>query len=72
MFEPLPRSAVELQDAFFQKKVNANRAYLLALRSEDLLQSFYLEAGLSFMQDTAERSHSGWESPPHASSAATS
>jgi len=63
MFEPLPRSAVELHDAFFRKKVEANRAYLLALRSEDLLQNFYLEAGLWHTQDLPERCHGGWEAP---------
>jgi len=63
MFEPLPRSAVELRDAFFQKKVDANRAYLLALRSADLLQNFYLEAGLWSTQDVPERCHGGWEAP---------
>jgi DUF1680 family protein len=63
MFEPLPRSAVELRDAFFQKKVDANRAYLLALRSEDLLRNHYFEAGLWSTQDLPERSHGGWESP---------
>jgi len=46
MLEPLPRSSVNLHDAYFQKKVNANRACLLALCSEDLLQNFYFEAGL--------------------------
>jgi DUF1680 family protein len=63
MFEPLPRAAVELRDAYFRKKVDANRAYLLALRSEDLLQNFYLEAGLWSTQDMPERCHAGWEAP---------
>jgi DUF1680 family protein len=54
---------MELRDAFFQKKVSANRAYLLALRREDLLQNFYLEAGLWSTKDTPERCHGGWEAP---------
>ena len=63
MFEPLPRAAVELRDTFFQKKVDANRDYLLVLRSEDLLQNFYLEAGLRSTQDMPERCHGCREAP---------
>jgi DUF1680 family protein len=63
ILEPLSRNAVELRDAYFQKKVDANRGYLLELRSADLLQNFYFEAGLWSTQDLPERCHWGWESP---------
>ncbi len=63
MLRPVPRDAVELRDVFFRKKVDANRTYLLALRSEDLLQNHCFEAGLWSTPDLPERCHGGWEAP---------
>ena len=62
-FEPFKPGTVTLRDAFFGRKIDANRAYLLALKSADLLQNFYLEAGLWTTPDRPESCHWGWESP---------
>jgi len=63
IFEPLRAGAIALRDPFFAKKVDANRAYLLSLKSADLLQNFYSEAGLWSTPDRPESCHWGWESP---------
>jgi DUF1680 family protein len=54
---------VGLSEPFFVQKVDANRTYLLGLKTADLLRSFYFEAGLWSLSDRPESCHWGWESP---------
>ena len=63
---------VRLDDWLFGSRFNANRAYVMSLKNENLLQNFHIEAGLaSYMTfvgdngagDSGEGRHWGWESP---------
>jgi uncharacterized protein len=63
IFAPLLPGTVSLSDPFYIKKVDANRRYLLGLKTADLLQNHYQEAGLWATQDRPESCHWGWESP---------
>jgi len=67
-----PLDRVRLDDWLFAARFNANRAYVMSLTDQNLLQNFYLEAGLgAYMThvgnegagDTGEGRHWGWESP---------
>lgn len=51
-----------LLPGLFKERADVNRAYLMELKSEDLLQNFYLEACIRTDRDAAEM-HGGWESP---------
>ncbi|MFA4944126.1 MAG: beta-L-arabinofuranosidase domain-containing protein [Lentisphaeria bacterium] len=68
--QPVERHAVALRESVFQHRFNLVRDYVLSLRSESLLQNFYLEAGLrhwSFGSLEGNQQlhdlHWGWESP---------
>jgi DUF1680 family protein len=54
---------VRLLPSLFQERAGVNRRYLLSLRSENLLQNYYLEAGLWHPPSKPEDCHWGWESP---------
>jgi DUF1680 family protein len=72
-FQPLHLNQVRLTPSIFQQRFELNRKYLLSLRSDNLLQNHYLEAGLwaprfnkSGMGDSynaRDDIHWGWESP---------
>ena len=47
----------------FQERFNLNRAYLMSLSSANLLQNYYLEAGLQSFRQKPEDIHWGWEAP---------
>lgn len=51
-----------LLPGLFRERADVNRAYLMELKTEDLLQNFYLEAGIRTDRDVTEM-HLGWESP---------
>ena len=51
-----------LLPGLFKERADVNRAYLMELKTEDLLQNFYLEAGVRTDRDVTEM-HLGWESP---------
>ncbi len=51
-----------LLPGLFKERADVNRAYLMELKTEDLLQNFYLEAGIRTDRDVTEM-HLGWESP---------
>ncbi|HEX2911499.1 MAG TPA: beta-L-arabinofuranosidase domain-containing protein [Chloroflexia bacterium] len=69
-FEP---GKVKLEAGLFQQRSELNRAYLLSLKPDNLLQNHYLEAGIgnfrqirnTSMGDTSngDDRHWGWESP---------
>ena len=61
---PLPHGAVKLLPGLIQQRVDLNRKYMLSLKTENLLQNFYQEAGLwGPREKPAEDIHWGWESP---------
>ncbi len=62
-FQPIPPGQVKLLPSLFQQRAELNRRYLLSLRSENLLQNYYLEAGLWRPPGKPEDCHWGWESP---------
>jgi DUF1680 family protein len=64
--EPLPRRDVELTSSTFAQRHAVNRRYLASLRSENLLQNHYFEAGLWNPPHRPEDAHWGWESPTSA------
>jgi uncharacterized protein len=60
---PLSKGSVRLLPGLFQHRFDLNRGYMLSLRTENLLQNFYLEAGLWSPRNRSEEIHWGWESP---------
>ena len=60
---PIPPGRVSLRSSIFQQRAEVNRRYLLSMRSENLLQNYYLEAGLWHPPGKPEECHWGWESP---------
>jgi len=63
IFKPMSPGQVRLLPGVFQQRFDLNRRYLLSLRSENLLQNHYLEAGLWGPRTRPEDCHWGWESP---------
>ena len=53
---PLPPGSVKLLPGLFQQRYNLNRRYMLSLKTENLLQNHYMEAGL-WMPRTAPGGH---------------
>lgn len=51
-----------LLPGLFKERADINRAYLMELKAENLLQNFYLEAGVRTDRDITDM-HLGWESP---------
>jgi hypothetical protein len=71
-FRSVPQGAVGLLPGVYQQRAQVNRSYMVSLRSEALLQNFYLEAGLKQAVFRASSHgepgsgddwHWGWESP---------
>ena len=60
---PLPKGSVRLLPSLFQHRFELNRRYMLSLKTESLLQNFYLEAGLWAPRSRYEEIHWGWEAP---------
>ncbi len=61
--KPFTRGTVKLLPGLFQQRLNLNRRYMLSLKTENLLQNFYMEAGLWSPASKAEDIHWGWEAP---------
>lgn len=61
--QPVPFGAVKLLPGLFQHRYNLNRKYMLSLKTENLLQNHYLEAGLWSPVHRLDDIHWGWESP---------
>jgi DUF1680 family protein len=59
----MPPGAVRLLSSLFQHRFDLNLRYVMSLRSENLLQNHYLEAGLWDTRQQPEGCHWGWESP---------
>lgn len=60
---PLPPGAVRLLPGLFQRRRDLNREYMLSLKTEYLLQNYYLEAGIWGPRFHDKDMHWGWESP---------
>jgi DUF1680 family protein len=60
---PLPWGDVALRPGPLRQRADLNRAYMLSLKSENLLQNHYLEAGLWGPRLQPHDCHWGWESP---------
>ena len=62
-FHPMPLGKVRLLPGLFQERSSINRKYMLSLKTENLLQNYYLEAGLWGPRPNRRTCHWGWESP---------
>jgi uncharacterized protein len=60
---PITNGKVTLLPGLFKDRYNLNRQYMLSLKTHNLLQNYYMEAGLWSPRDRPEDIHWGWESP---------
>ena len=64
MLKRLPYGTVNLLPGLIQQRFDLNRRYMLALKTDNLLQNFYMEAGLwSPREKLGADIHWGWEAP---------
>ena len=63
VFTPLAPGSVRLLPGQLLQRYELNRRYLLRLKTENLLQNHYLEAGLWAPRHRVTDIHWGWESP---------
>jgi len=59
----IPLRASFYSDSEYYKRFKLNRSYMLSLKTENLLQNFYLESGLMSWSFLPQDIHGGWESP---------
>lgn len=75
-YQPFPSSDVQLLPGAYQKRRDLNRAYVLSLTNDNLLQNHYLEAGIGHYghlrttyggaggnDGPGDERHWGWETP---------
>ena len=63
-FTSSPLGSVSLLPGLFQHRYDLNRQYMLSLKTANLLQNFYMEAGLwGPRDDPGDDIHWGWEAP---------
>lgn len=62
MLKQISMEQAHLLPGLFKERADLNWAYLMELKTENLLQNFYLEAGIRTDRDITEM-HLGWESP---------
>lgn len=62
MIKQIRPNKARLLPGLFKERADINRAYLMELEIESLLQNFYLEAAIRIDRDL-EDMHLGWESP---------
>ncbi len=63
IFRPVPARTVKLLPSLFQQRAELNYAYVMSLQNQNLLQNYYLEAGLWSARNRPEDIHWGWEAP---------
>ncbi len=64
MLTALPLNQVRLLPGLIRDRFNLNREYVISLKTENLLQNHYMEAGLwSPRTEPGAHIHWGWESP---------
>jgi hypothetical protein len=61
--KPFTRGTVQLLPGLFKQRLLLNRQYMLSLKTENLLQNYYMEAGLWSPASKTEDIHWGWEAP---------
>ena len=61
MLKQISMEQAHLLPGLFKERADLNRAYLMELKTENLLQNCYLEAGIRTDRDVTEM-HLGWES----------
>jgi len=61
--QPIASQHIQLLESMFVRRHRLNRQYMLSLKSENLLQNHYLEAGLWTTMGQPEGIHWGWEAP---------
>ncbi|ADQ05302.1 protein of unknown function DUF1680 [Caldicellulosiruptor owensensis OL] len=59
----IPLRASLYSDSEYYKRFKLNRSYMLSLKTENLLQNFYLESGIMSWSFLPQDIHGGWESP---------
>ncbi len=62
-FRPMAWGSVRLLPGELKRRAELNRAYMLSLKSDNLLQNYYMEAGLWNPRLEPHGCHWGWESP---------
>lgn len=62
MFNTINAENAQLLPGLFKERADLDRAYLMELKTENLLQNFYLEACVRTDRDISEM-HLGWEAP---------
>lgn len=62
MIQQIQTNKARLLPGLFKERADLDRAYLMELETESLLQNFYLEAAIRTDRDL-EDMHLGWESP---------
>ena len=60
---PIKAKKVSLLQSDFNDRFNVNREYVVSLKNDNLLQNYYIEAGLKSWSSKPEGIHWGWESP---------
>jgi DUF1680 family protein len=63
IYQPVTNASVRLLPGLFKDRSGVNRRYMLSLSTPNLLQNFYMEAGLWAPRNKPEDGHWGWESP---------
>lgn len=63
IFKAVTQDKVKLLNGTLKRKTQLNRKYIMSLKNENLLQNYYLEAGLWQDSDKLKDIHWGWESP---------
>ncbi len=61
--KPLSVDRIKLLPGLIKNRHELNREYMMSLKNDNLLQNYYLEAGLMGTQGKPEEYHWGWESP---------
>ncbi len=62
-FKKITKDRVKILPSLFKDRSDLNKKYMMKLKSKNLLQNFYLEAGLWTTSDKPKDCHWGWESP---------
>ncbi|MBN1876392.1 MAG: glycoside hydrolase family 127 protein [Anaerolineae bacterium] len=63
IFRLVPPGTVKLLPGLFQQRAELNYNYVMSLSNQNLLQNYYLEAGLWSARNRPEDIHWGWEAP---------
>ena len=63
IFTAIAPDQVKLLPSIFQERFKLNRTYIMSLSSANLLQNYYLEAGLASFRQKPAGIHWGWEAP---------